>query len=84
MTGRSHTTGSFTRGSQLFLHSLRMVTQGSKAAILGGLFCVLVLCLPSDFVYIRFILLDDGGLGRNKAGFCGNLHHKKSFHALDL
>jgi type IV conjugative transfer system coupling protein TraD len=43
MTGRSHTTGSFTRGSQLFLHSLRMVTQGSKAAILGGLFCVLAL-----------------------------------------
>lgn len=43
MTGRSHTTGSFTRGSQLFLHSLRMVTQGSKAAVLGGLFCVLAL-----------------------------------------
>jgi type IV conjugative transfer system coupling protein TraD len=40
MTVRSHTTGSFTRGSQLFLHSLRMVSQGSKGAVLGGGICV--------------------------------------------
>ena len=41
MTDRAHTKGSFTRGSQIILHTLRMMSQGTKATFWGGGLCAL-------------------------------------------
>ena len=44
----------FTRGSQIFLHTIRMMGQGTKAAIRVGLVFVLLLLLVEIFFSIKF------------------------------
>ena len=44
----------FTRGSQIFLHTIRMMGQGTKAAIRVGLVLVLLLLLVEIFFIIKF------------------------------
>lgn len=44
----------FTRGSQIFLHTVRMMGQGTKAAIRVGLLCVIILMLVEIFCIIKF------------------------------